>query len=448
MRPKEQLEMGQEDLFRSHLNQILNHKHPLYVLANNITWGVFEEEFGELYVENFGRPGLPIRLVVGLHYLRSAYGVSDEEVVERFLENPYWQYFCGFEYFEHEFPLDPSSLTRWRKRVGSKGIEKLLGETWETAKRGKLVTERHMERVNVDTTVQEKAVAFPTDARLYHKMRDRLVREAERAGIELRQNYNRMGKKALRKQGQYSHARQAKKARRETKRLKVYLGRVTRDIKRKLEKPSADMQELLSVAERIYNQHRTDTNKVYSVHAPEVECISKGKVHKKYEFGCKVAMATTSRGNWVVGIDAVHDNPYDGHTLKSTIEQIKRVVGIQPSNAYCDKGYRGCCGDVPGTSIHITNKKKKNVSFSEWKWLKRRQAIEPVIGHLKSGNKLSRNYLHGKNGDRINAILAGCGFNIRKLLRAFFLFIFKWLVFLYQDRKNKQYSLSLIQYTI
>ena len=448
MRPKEQLKMGQEDLFRSHLNQILNHKHPLYLLANNIAWGVFEHEFGEFYVENFGRPGLPIRLVVGLHYLRSAYGVSDEEVVERFLENPYWQYFCGFEYFEHEFPLDPSSLTRWRKRVGPKGIEKLLGETWETAKRGKLVTECHIERVNVDTTVQEKAVAFPTDSRLYHKMRDRLVRESEMAGIELRQNYNRMSKKALRKQGQYSHARQAKKARRETKRLKVYLGRVMRDIKRKCGKPSEKMHELLSMAERIYNQQRTDSNKVYSVHAPEVECISKGKAHKKYEFGCKVAIATTSRGNWVVGIDAVHDNPYDGHTLKSTIEQIKRVVGIQPSDAYCDKGYRGCSGDVLGTSVHITNKKKKSVSHSEWKWLKRRQAIEPIIGHLKSENKLSRNYLHGKNGDRINAILAGCGFNIRKLIRAFFLFIFKWLVFLYQDRKNKQYSLNLIQYTI
>ena len=447
MRPKEQLKMGQEDLFRSHLNQILNHKHPLYLLANNIAWGVFEHEFGEFYVENFGRPGLPIRLVVGLHYLRSAYGVSDEEVVERFLENPYWQYFCGFEYFEHEFPLDSSSLTRWRKRVGTDGIEKLLKETWETAKRGKLVKESHIKRVNVDTTVQEKAVAFPTDARLYHKIRGVLVREAERAGIELRQNYNRLGKKALRRQGQYSHARQAKRARRETKRLKVYLGRVMRDIKRKCDKPTKKLQHFLSMAERIYNQQRTDTNKVYSVHAPEVECISKGKVHKRYEFGCKAAMATTSRGNWVVGIDVVHGNPYDGHTLKSTIEQVKRIVGKKPSDVYCDKGYRGCSGDVPGTSVHITNKKKKSVSPSEWKWLKRRQAIEPVIGHLKSENKLSRNYLHGKNGDRINAILAGCGFNIRKLLRAFFLFIFKWLVFLYQDRKSKQYSLNLIQYT-
>lgn len=443
MRPKEQLSDGQGDLYRSHLNQILNHKHPLYVLANSIDWKVFEQEFGEFYVEDFGRPGLAIRLVVGFHYLRSTYDVSDEEVVERFLENPYWQYFCGFEYFEYEFPLDPSSLTRWRKRVGAKGVEKLLGETWETAKRGKLVTKRHMERVNVDTTVQEKAVAFPTDARLYHKMRAALVREAERAGIELRQNYNRMGKKALRRQGQYSHARHAKKARRETKRLKVYLGRVIRDIKRKCDKPSEELQELLSMAEKIYNQHKTDSNKVYSVHAPEVECISKGKVHKRYEFGCKVAMATTSRGNWVVGIDAVHGNPYDGHTLKSTIDQIKRVVGIQPSNAYCDKGYRGCSGVVPGTLIHITNKKKKSVSSSEWKWLKRRQAIEPVIGHLKSENKLSRNHLHGRNGDRINAILAGCGFNMRKLLRAFFLFIFKWLGFLYQNGKRKQYSLNL-----
>ena len=187
MRPRKLEGLGdQGDLFRAQLSQILNRNHPLYALGNQIDWSIFEQEFGPLYVENFGRPGLPIRLVVGLHYLKYAYNESDESVVERFLENPYWQYFCGFEYFEHEVPLDPSSLVRWRRRVGSEGMEKLLKETVETAKRGRFLKASHVERVNVDTTVQEKAVAFPTDARLYHKMRRALVRVAKREGIALR----------------------------------------------------------------------------------------------------------------------------------------------------------------------------------------------------------------------------------------------------------------------
>jgi IS5 family transposase len=217
MRPKSLAETGsQGDLFRAHLDQVLNREHPLCVLANQMDWSIFEQEFGPLYVEGFGRPGLPIRLVVGLHYLKYAYNESDESVVERFLENPYWQYFCGFEYFQHEFPLDPSSWVRWRRRVGSEGMEKLLKETVETAKREGLMKARHLELVNVDTTVQEKAVAFPTDARLYHKMRRVLVRMAKREGIELRQSFERLSKRALQMQGRYSHARQMKRAKRET----------------------------------------------------------------------------------------------------------------------------------------------------------------------------------------------------------------------------------------
>jgi IS5 family transposase len=303
MRPKSLAEKGsQGDLFRAHLDQVLNGEHPLCVLANQMDWSIFKQEFGPLYVEGFGRPGVPIRLVVGLHYLKYAYNESDESVVERFLENPYWQYFCGFEYFQHEFPLDPSSLVRWRKRVGSEGMEKLLKETVETAKRERFLKASHLGRVNVDTAVQEKAVAFPTDARLYHKMRRALVRMAKR----------------------------------EAKKLRVYLGRVLRDLQRKCPKPGEVLQHLFSIAYRILEQQKTDHHKVYSIHAPEVECISKGKVHKRYEFGCKVALVTTSKENWVVGVGAIHGNPYDGHTLEQSIEQTQRVTGWRPSDAYCD----------------------------------------------------------------------------------------------------------------
>ena len=427
MRPRSLAETGsQGDLFRAHLDQVLNREHPLYVLANQMDWSIFEQEFGPLYVEGLGRPGLPIRLVVGLHYLKYAYNESDESVVERFLENPYWQYVCGFEYFQHEFPLDPSSLVRWRRRVGSKGMEKLLKETVETAKRKGLMKARHLERVNVDTTVQEKAVAFPTDARLYHKMRRALVRMAKREGIELRQSFERLSKRALQMQGRYSHARQMKRAKRETRKLRVYLGRVLRDLQRKCPNAGGVWQHLFSIANRIMGQQRADHHKLYSIHAPEVECISKGKVHKRYEFGCKVAVVSTSRENWVVGIDAMHGNPYDGHTLEQSIEQMERVTGWRPSDAYCDRGYRGVKAEIGETKVHLTNKRKGSLSRSAWRWLRRRAAIEPVIGHLKSDTRLDRNYLLGEEGDRINAILSGCGFNVRKLLRAFFLFLFFW----------------------
>lgn len=444
MRPQTtSIHESQDDLFRSRLDQILNRKHPLFQLANQIDWSVFDQEFGPLFVENVGRPGLSTRLVVGLHYLKHTFNESDESVVDRFLENAYWQYFCGFEYFQHELPLDPSSLVRWRKRLGPERLEKMLVQTLETAKRGKLLTERHVERVNVDTTVQEKAVAFPTDARLYYKARRALVRAAKERNIELRQNYERVGKSAFIKQGRYAHARQLKRARQQTRKLRVFLGRVIRDIKRKCPIPDETLSRLLATSERIFNQTRNDKNKVYSIHAPEVECIAKGKVHKKYEFGCKVAMVTSSIKNWVLAIDALHGNPFDGHTLKQSLEQVKRMTGWQPVHAYCDRGYRGVSKEVPETEVHLTGKKRKSMKPSLWRWYARRGAIEPIFGHLKSDNRLERNHLKGKDGDRMNAILAGCGFNLRKLLGAFFLFIFRQLFLARIDEYRFQRTVAL-----
>ncbi|HTP64322.1 MAG TPA: IS5 family transposase, partial [Geobacteraceae bacterium] len=370
----------QGDLFRSRLDQILNHRHPLYRLADSINWSLFEKEFGPLYVENFGRPGLPIRLLVGLHYLKHAYNVSDEAVVERFLENPYWQYFCGCEYFQHKFPLDPSSLVKWRKRIGPKGMEKLLQVTIETAKGKEYLTEKHLERVNVDTTVQEKAIAFPTDARLYEKARRILVRLAKRAGIELRQTYERLGKRAFIMHGRYSHARQTKRAKRELKKLRLYLGRVIRDIERKCPELKGLLAIMLERAKQIFGQKRNDSDKLYSMQAPEVECIAKGKAHKKYEFGCKVSLVSTSENSWIVGVQAIHGNPYDGHTLKDSLGQAQAIAGYRPGHAYCDKGYKGVPTVLNNTEIHLANKKKKSMKASEWKWYRRRSGIEPIIG--------------------------------------------------------------------
>jgi IS5 family transposase len=426
MKPKKPPHQDQADLFRSRLDQILDRKHPLFVLANQIDWSVFDTKFGRLYADK-GRPALPTRLMVGLHYLKHAFNESDESVVARLLENGYWMYFCGFEHFIHRLPLDPSSLVRWRKRIGPENMEQLLAETLETAKRGGHLTKAHLERVNVDTTVQEKAIAYPTDARLYHKARVLLVKAAKKRGIALRQSYLRLGKRALIMSSRYAHARQMRRAKREQQKLKIYLGRVSRDILRNCPQPDAQLAELLHNAQRILTQQRNDKNKLYSLHAPEVECISKGKVHKKYEFGCKVSLATTSKDNWIVGAEALHNNPFDGHTLKGALEQIKRLVGWAVGNAYCDKGYQGNPKQLEETTIHLASRRKSSMTPSEWRWFKRRPAIEPVIGHTKEDHRMDRNYLKGTDGDKMNAILAACGFNLRKLLRALLRLVFKEL---------------------
>lgn len=416
------------DLFRSKLKQILDNKHSLFVLAQEIDWSVFETAFGPTYCEATGRPAKPIRLLVGLHYLKHAFNESDESVVERWVENPYWQFFCGFEYFQHQFPLDPTLLVKWRHRVGADKMEKLLAETIETAKRKKLVKKNHLDRVNVDTTVQEKNITFPTDAKLYCKAIALLGKAAKARGISLRQSYIRKSKKALLAQNRFRHARQTKKANKQLRKLKTWLGSLTRDIIRKVDPADEVMKELLLRSAQLLQQEKKSKNKLYSFHALEVECISKGKAHKRYEFGCKVSVVSTSRDNWIVGTQALHGKPYDGHTLKNSLEQMERITGRSAKHAYCDRGYRGH-GYEGETEIRISGQRRNHRTRSERKWMKRRSAVEPVIGHMKHDNRMDRNYLKGKEGDRINAILAGAGYNMRKLLAAianFFLRLLQW----------------------
>lgn len=422
---------GQGNLFQSRLDQILDRKHPLFRLAHVIEWAVFDERFGELYSEDQGRPAKATRLMVGLHYLKYANDLSDEEVVLKWVENPYWQYFCGSEYFEHALPIDPTSMTKWRKRIKSAGMETLLDETIKSGLKTRVIKRSSLKKVNVDTTVQEKAVTFPTDAKLYHRMREHLVKAAKASGLKLRQTYTFKSKKALLKQSRYRHARQMKRAAKEVRNLKTWLGRVTRDIERKIGDNAllrASFSESIDMSHRLLAQRWDDKNKLYSLHAPEVECISKGKAHKKYEFGCKVSVTTTAKDNFIIGMAAFHGNPYDGHTLKETIGQTEKLTGVRAEEVYVDRGYRGHNYEGDAT-VHIARGNHKKLKPSLKKWLKRRSAIEPVIGHAKSESRLDRNYLKGEEGDKINAILSGCGFNIRKLLKAFFWLIFKALKF-------------------
>lgn len=426
MQPKQTDPQG--CLFQSRLDQILNPHHPLFQLAEAIDWSEFEEAFGPLYSPDQGRPGKPIRLMVGLHYLKHAFDLSDEQTVERWIENPYWQYFCGEIYFQHELPIDPSLMTKWRNKVQAEGLEKLLEVTIKTGLKTGALRKSRMKKVNVDTTVQPKAITYPTDAKLYYRMRERLTALAKDYGIELRQNYRRKAKIALVMQGRYAHSRQMRRSRKETKRLKTYLGRVYRDITRKIEgntQLTTVFQEMLARAERLLKQERHDKNKLYSVHAPEVECISKGKVHKKYEFGCKVSVVATMNQPFILGIQAIHGNPYDGHTLACSLSQAERLSDIKFNEAYVDRGYRG--HDYSGkTVIHLARRGMRKLKSTLRKWLKKRAGVEAVIGHAKTDGRLDRNYLLGKEGDRMNAILVGCGYNIRQLLRDILFWFFKW----------------------
>ena len=430
---------GQDDLFQVRLEKLLDPVHAMVRLAHAIDWGSLDDRFGKMYAPTMGAPAKPTRLMVGLHYLKHTFDLSDEEVVARWVENPYWQYFCGMEYFEYEMPIDPSSMTRWRQRIKSDGMEKLLSATIQTALQQRVISKRDFRHVNVDTTVQEKAVALPTDSKLYHKAREHLVKAAVANGIQLRQNYMRLSKYALVQQGRYRRASQMRRAKREVKKLKKFLGCVYRDISRKIQ-GHHDLEEkmspVLEQALRLLNQERHSKNKLYSLHAPEVECIAKGKAHKKYEFGCKAGIVATSKRNFIIGLQAFHGNPYDGHTLQASLDQAERLSQQDIKNVYVDLGYRK--HDYQGaTKIHIVKRSLKNLTRSFRNWCKRRNAIEPIIGHTKNDGRLGRNYLKGKEGDKTNAILCACGYNIRKLLKAFFLPLWN----LYKISKIIVYSL-------
>ncbi len=414
MKPKSQ-DATAFELFQAHFDQILNPEHPLVQLADQIDWLRFDAAFADSYCEELGAPGKAIRLMVGLQYLKFAFDESDESVVDRWVENPYWQHFCGFTHMQHQAPIDPSSMSRWRKRIGAERLGLLLQETIELAVREKQLPKRDLARVTVDTTVQEKNITHPTDSKLLYTAIRKLGRAAQERSIPLRQSYIRVGKRAAVKVSRYAHAKQFKRMRRQLRKLRTYVGRMIRDLERKTPQMDDDLVVILAKAERLRNQRLTDSNKLYSWHEPEVKCISKGKARQRYEFGQKVALATTNRSNWIVAARLMENNPYDGHTLAATLQAAESVTGVGVTDAYVDKGYRGHgCGGP--TRVHIAGSRSKKISPSERKRRRRRSAIEPKIGHLKSDHRVRRCFLSGLEGDAINIILAAAAANLRKLL--------------------------------
>jgi transposase, IS5 family len=300
MKPRERRETGEQDLFRSRLDQIIDMRHALVKLARETDWAFLQRTFGEAYEDGPGQPPLPTRLMAGLMILKYTHNLSDEALCERWVENPYYQFLCGEEFFQHELVLDRSSLTRWRQRMGEEKVKALLQESLSIATKTGALKPEQLSEVIVDTTVQPKNVMFPTDARLLNRAREILVRLAKRHGVKLRQSYARVGKFALIKHQRYAHAKQFRRANRSLKTLRTYLGRVIRDVARKIEDDAwlehMVFAPVLSLARRVRDQQaRQRGRKVYSLHAPEVECIGKGKAHRPYEFGVTPKAGSSSR---------------------------------------------------------------------------------------------------------------------------------------------------------
>jgi IS5 family transposase len=426
------IDNSQEDIFRGRLSNELNPKHEMMILSKMIPWNDLEEEFSDLYQSKRnagGQPPKPIRLMIGILLLQHLHSLSDEQVVRTWVENPYWQFFCGYDFLQWNFPIDPSSLTRFRNRIGAKRMERILSLTVSVAVKSEAVKVNDLKKVIVDTTVMPKNIEFPTDSKLLGKTRERLVKLAAKNGIALRQNYNLIAKTLLRKISGYLHAKQMKRARKAIKHLKTIIGRVVRDVERKISfsrDSSTNLAEIFSPildqTRQLLLQERNSKNKIYSLHEPDVACISKGKAHKRYEFGCKVSITTTHKQGLVISSQALPKNPYDGHTLKAALESSERITGVEIESAFVDRGYKGHGVESDPlrnhTRIFISGQRsqRRGITKSIKKQLKRRSAIEPMIGHMKQEGKLGLCRLKGFIGDQINASLTGIGHNLRLIL--------------------------------
>ena len=443
------------DFFRNRIDAMINLNDPLAVLATRLPWRQLEEAVatkfehqnrtGEILKaqdmfgttetvigagrSNAGRPKLPIRLMASLLYLKHSFNVSDEELVVRWSENIVWQYFSGMDYYEHRLPCDATQIGRFRRALGEDGLELLLKATIDTAVAIEAVKPTDLERVIVDTTVQEKAIAHPVDSRLLEIARHKVVSAAKRAGIQLKQTFAKESKTLRWKAGGYAHAKQFRRLRRVVKRQRTILGIVMREVQRKMQaadfapdhpKAVSDLTMWLERAERIRTQQRSDKNKLYALHAPEVECIGKGKARKPYEFGVKSAVVVSHKDGLMLGARTFPGNPYDGHILSAVLEQATNLaqdVGLKIKHVVVDLGFRGV--DASNTDKEIIHRGKfKSLSKQQKGWLKRRPAVEPAIGHLKSDHRMDRCWLQGVLGDALHSISCAAGYNLRWLLRA------------------------------
>jgi IS5 family transposase len=418
--------------FYSTFEEQLSHKHPLYILANQIKWEIFEDAFTKLY-SGEGRPAKPIRLMVSLLILKHIRNVSDETVVEQWFENIYYQYFSGEKSYACGVPCEASELVHFRNRIGDEGVELIFKESIRV--NGKDSAEQ---QATTDTTVQEKNITYPTDNKLHRKIIKKCIAIAAKEGLDLRQTYTRTLKRLLMDQRFRNHPKNKGKARKADKKVKTIAGRLVRELERKLS-PGLH-QTTLTLFKQILAQKKTDTNKIYSLHEPHVQCISKGKEHKKYEFGSKVSVMTTKNTGVIIGAINIEKNVHDSKTLQPAIEQQQRLTGFILKNNFVDRGYRGV-KEVLGTKITIPDSPGKQRTAYEKqklrKGFKRRAAIEPKIGHLKEDHRLSRNFYKGIKGDNRNVMLAAAAMNFKRMMNIYkqmFFHFFIRLIYAIQNR--------------
>ena len=404
----------QLNIFDTPIKRFINLEHELCILSGQIDWDTIEKEFSVYYSE-IGRPSVPIRRMIGLLLLKHIYNLSDEAIVDRWIENPYWQYFSGEKVFQTQKPFDPTEFIHFRNRIGKEGAEKLLKVSVQLF--GKEAQEKE---VLIDSTVQEKNITYPTDAKLHKRIIEKVNKIAKQEEITLRQTYTRTLKQLMIDQRFHNHPKRRKKANAALRKIKTLAGRQVRDIERQFS-PSQQQRykELFIIINKILAQQKGGKNKVYSIHEPEVSCIAKGKEAKKFEFGNKSGIVLTKTTKIVVGAIAFENNPYDGHTLDEHLNQTEYLTESRPKTGIVDRGYRGK-KKINGTEIISPSvPKKETTQYEKRKARKRfraRAGIEPVIGHIKHDHRMLRNYLKGVIGDQLNTILAGTGFNLKKML--------------------------------
>jgi IS5 family transposase len=400
--------------FYSTFEEQLSHAHPLYILANKIKWEIFEEAFAKLYSDE-GRPAKPIRLMVSLLILKHIRNISDESVVEQWAENCYYQYFGGEKVFACGVPCEATELVHFRNRIGQQGIELIFKESIRI--NGK---DGQEQEATTDTTVQEKNITYPTDNKLHRKIIKKCVAIADKEDIELRQSYTRTLKRLLMDQRFRNHPKNKGKAKKADKKIKTIAGRLVRELERKL--PPSLHQSLLALFKKVLAQKKTDTGKIYSLHEPHVQCISKGKEHKKYEFGSKVSIITTKNTGVIIGAINIEKNIHDSKTLEPALQQQQRLTGIILKNNFVDRGYRGIKKVLETNIVIPDGRHKERPSYEKQKLrkgFKRRAAIEPKIGHLKQDHRLGRNFYSGIKGDDINVMLAAAAMNFKRMMNIY-----------------------------
>ena len=399
----------------SSLEDMLSHQHPLFQLSNKINWERFENAFSPLYCSNNGRPAHPIRLMCGLLILKHLRNVSDEMVVFQWSENAYYQYFCGGLEFMPKQPCDASELVHFRNRIGEEGMELILAESIRVNTDHD--DEDHFDTAFIDSTVQEKNITYPTDAKLHKKIIKNVLKIVHDKSLPLRQSYTRTLKGIYRSQRFRNHPKNRKKALKADRQLRTIAGRLVRELERNLEGKKG-YEKMFELYYRVLSQNRKSKNKVYSLHEPDVVCLSKGKEHKQYEFGNKVSILRSWSG-LIIGACSFR-NEYDGHTIEKTLEQTQRMTGKQVDKLAGDRGYRGIkqigqtkilIPDTPKAKDSYYQKRKKHKLFCK------RAGIEPTIGHLKTDHRLSRNFYKGVKGDAINVLLAAAAYNFKRAMR-------------------------------